>query len=89
MMSSSTPYSGAPAAEGRKAEPQTYRKVKETYELIFLMVIMASGVARGAYDDDGNGEVAQHGSNNGTPKEKRSLIFRGLSGAQRGYTVCH
>ena len=35
-----------------------------------------------------NGGVAQDGGHKGTSKPKGGLIFRVLSGAQRGYTIC-
>ena len=37
-------------------------------------------------DDDGG--VAQDGGHKGTSKPKGGLLFRGLSGAQRGCTIC-
>ena len=40
------------------------------------------------HDGDDDGGVAQHGGHNRTSKPKRGLIFRGLSGVQRSYTVC-
>ena len=54
---------------------------------------MDSGIARGrvrttANDDDDDGGVAQDGGHKGTSKPNGGLIFRGLSGAQRGYTIC-
>ena len=42
--------------------PYPYRKLKETHELIFSWLIMASGVAHGHDDDDDCGGVAQDGS---------------------------
>ena len=39
-------------------------------------------------DDDDDGGVAQDGGHKGTSKPKGGLIFRVLSGAQRGYTIC-
>ena len=39
-------------------------------------------------DDDDDGGVAQDGGHKGTSKPKGGLTFRGLSGAQRGYTIC-
>ena len=53
-------YSGAPAAEGRQAEPHTHGKVKETHELIFswlsLLAVLLAGAPHGC-----DGGVAQHG----------------------------
>ena len=40
------------------------------------------------HDGDDNGGVAQDGGHKGTSKPKGGLIFRVLSGAQRGYTIC-
>ena len=42
--------------------PYPYRKLKETHELIFSWLIMASGIAHGHDDDDNCGGVAQDGS---------------------------
>ena len=54
-------YSGAPAAEGRQAEPHTHRKVKETHELIFSWLSWLAVLLTGAYDDDGDDSgVEQH-----------------------------
>ena len=50
--------SGAPAAEGRQAEPHTHiRELKGTHELIF-----SCSWARTHDDDGGGGGVAQQGS---------------------------
>ena len=60
--------SGAPAAEGRQAEPHTHiRKLKGTHELIFSCVSWLAVLLVGAYDDDDDddgGGVAQHGGHN-------------------------
>ena len=62
-------YSGAPAAEGRQAEPHTHRKVKETQELIFSWLSWLAVLLAGVYDDGGDdGGVAQHGGH--TPNNR-------------------
>jgi len=53
----------------------------------FLMVIMASGIARGRVRTTAmTTESRNMAATNGT--QKRGFIFRGLSVAQRGYTAC-
>jgi len=60
----------------------------------FLMVIMASGIARGRARTTAattttttTTESRNMAATNGT--RKRGFIFRGLSVAQRGYTACY
>ena len=78
-------YSGAPAAEGRQAEPHTHiRKLKGTHELIFSCVSWLAVLLVGAYARRRRRRRRRWWSRATwrpqlTRKPKRGFSFRGLS----------
>ena len=77
-------YSGAPAAEGRQAEPHTHiRKLKGTHELIFSCVSWLAVLLVGAYARRRRRRRRWWSRATWRPqltrKPKRGFSFRGLS----------